>query len=327
MFKALVLHRNNGGLSASIEKVSQSDLPAHDVLIDVKYSSVNYKDALAVTGKGKIIRGEYPFVPGIDVAGEVISSKGGLYQSGDQVIGTGWSIGEAHWGGYAERAALQSQWLVPLPEGLSLQHAMTLGTAGFTAMLSVMALEDHHVTPTDGEIVVTGATGGVSSIAIYLLSQLGYSVVASTGKSDAETYLKNLGASRIIGREVLGEGPERPLDKGKWAGAIDSVGGATLAAVLSQTKRHGAVAACGLASGAEFETSVYPFILRGVNLLGIDSNTCPLDRRLEAWNRLAKEMPKDVLDDITEVISLEEVPAKCEELMAGRVKGRIVVEV
>ena len=327
MDKALFLSKSDETIHAAIQDLSPQALPPGDVLVDIHYSSLNYKDALAVTGKGAIIRGSYPFVPGIDLAGTVRHSDAPAYQPGDAVIATGWGIGENHWGGYATAMRLQSDWLVPLPDGMSPRSAMALGTAGFTAMLSVMALEEHGITPGSGEIVVTGATGGVGSLSIALLKNKGYEVVASTGKSDATDYLKDLGASRVIERKELGEGPQKPLDRGLWAGAVDSVGGKTLAALLSQMKRHGAVAACGLAGGASLHTTVFPFILRGVNLLGIDSNTCPPDRRVAAWKRLQADVPEAVLANISHVIPLTHVPAASETLLAGKVKGRTIVDV
>ena len=325
MFNALLVRKSDSRQTTGIESVSENDLPPAGASIRVLYSSLNYKDALAVTGRGKIIRGDFPFVPGIDLAGEIVSSDSDLYHAGDLVIATGWGLGEDHWGGFAQRANLHADHLVRMPAGMTPFTAMALGTAGFTAMLSVMAVEEHGVKPEDGEIVVTGATGGVGSIAVLLLSRLGYHVVASTGKSEAGDYLKGLGATRIIARDELGKGPERPLDAGKWAGGIDSVGGDTLAALLSQTKRHSSIAACGLAGGANLNTTVFPFILRGVNLLGIDSNTCPTDRRTAAWQRLANAAPVDVLKQITKTIPLTAVPDYSEKLLTGQIKGRIVV--
>ena len=321
-----MLHKEDGEIRSSVEEIPINRLPEGDTLVDIDYSSVNYKDALAVTGTGAIIRGDYPFVPGIDLVGRIISTDSFEHTPGDVVIGTGWGLGEKHWGGYAGTMRVQSKWLVPLPEGMSPLHAMALGTAGFTAMLSVMALEDHHVTPDSGPIVITGATGGVGSLSVALLNRLGYEVIASTGKKEAKTFLESLGAHQIMDRDQLGQGPQRPLDRGHWAGAVDSVGGATLSALLSQTKRHGAIAACGLAGGASFESSVYPFILRGVNLLGIDSNTCPYPRRVSAWNRLNELVAPSTLEAITEVIPLTAVPQRCETLLAGQVKGRTVVD-
>ena len=326
-FQALVLDKTDDGVTADVRELDETQLPEGDVLVRVAYSSLNYKDGLAVMGKGKVVRGDYPFVPGIDLAGAVETSASGDYAPGDEVIVTGWGIGEATWGGYAEKARVHADWCVPLPEGLTSERAMAIGTAGFTAMLSVMALEDQDVRPGEGEVVVTGASGGVGSIAVALLGRLGYDVAASTGSASAHDYLKGLGAARIISRDELGEGPRRPLDTARWAGGVDTVGGATLAALLSQTARHGAVAACGLAGGSELNTTVFPFILRGVGLLGIDSNTCPSDVRREAWGRLARDLPKEALDSITQTIPLTDVPAMSERILRGDVRGRVVVEV
>ena len=325
-FQALVLDKKNDGVTADVRTLEEKQLPEGDVLVQVAYSSLNYKDGLAVTGRGEIIRGDYPFVPGIDLVGTVETSESSDYAPGDQVIVTGWGIGEAHWGGYAEKARVRSAWCVPLPDGMRPKEAMAIGTAGFTAMLSVMALEEQDVRPGSGEVVVTGASGGVGSIAVALLGGLGYDVVASTGSEAANDYLKDLGAIRIIHRDELGQGPRRPLDAAQWAGGIDTVGGATLAALLSQTGRHGAVAACGLAGGSELNTTVFPFILRGVSLLGIDSNTCPPDVRREAWSRLARDLSKETLASITQAIPLADVPAMSEAILKGDVRGRVVVE-
>ncbi len=327
MAQALILHQKEKEINVEFSDLDQSAFPAEDVLIEVSYSSLNYKDALAVTGKGKIVRGEFPFVPGIDLVGRVVSSKDPAFKEGDKVIGNGWGLGEAHWGGYAQMACVKSKSLIHLPDGMDEKHAMALGTAGFTAMLSVMMLEEHDVTPDKGEVVVTGATGGVGSIGIVLLSRLGYSVVASSGKTHAHDYLKELGSSRIIGRDVLGDGPRRALDKGLWAGAIDNVGGPALAALLSQMGRHGAVASCGLAHKAEFDTTVYPFILRGVALLGIDTSTCTHARRIAVWDRLTKDMPRDVLESLSTVIGLRDVLPTSNKMMDSNIQGRFIVDV
>lgn len=325
--RALVVRETNGDVVASVEQITAASMTNHgDVTVRVLYSSLNYKDALAITGKGKIIRGDYPFVPGIDLVGEVMDSKSSQYKRGDRVVATGWGIGEQHWGGYAEFARLRSEWLVPLPAGLRPAHAMGIGTAGFTAMLAVMAIEDAGVSPEFGEVVVTGATGGVGSYAVHLLSGRGYRVAASTGK-DATEYLSGLGAERIIGRDVLAAGAERPLDSGIWSGAVDSVGGKTLEAILSQTRRHGLVAACGLAGGAELNTTVFPFILRGVTLAGIDSNTCPKDRRQRAWEQLSRDVEGAVIDKMTQTIELDELSSASQTLLAGKITGRRIVRV
>lgn len=327
MPKALILSQADKKIHADLKEIPEADLPEEDVLVDILFSSINYKDALAVTGKGRIIKGSYPFVSGIDLVGTVRESTSQQFKPGDVVIGNGWGMGEKYWGGYATSMRVRSQSLIPMPQGMSPKVAMGLGTAGFTAMISVMALEEHGVLPSSGEVVVTGASGGVGSFSIALLSQLGYSVVASTGKTHEADFLTGLGASRLIDRHELGQGPQKPLDKGYWAGAVDSVGGQTLAALLSQTARHGAVAACGLAGGATLETTVFPFILRGVNLLGIDSTTCPTDRRLTAWSRLNEHITEAFIDSMAEVIPLSRVPELCKTLLASTIKGRLIVDV
>lgn len=326
--RALVLRKTGGGVRPSVEAIEEYP-PAHgDVLVSVLYSSLNYKDALAVTGRGKIIRGEYPFVPGIDFVGEVVRSDHAKFVSGDRVIGTGWGLGESHWGGYSELARVREEWLVPLPSALSPEDSMVIGTAGLTAMLSLMELQECGTATSGLEVVVTGASGGVGSMAVAILAASGYSVVASTGSHQAHDYLRRLGATRIIERDELGRGPSRPLDSARWSGAVDTVGGPTLAALLSQTDRHGSIASCGLAGGHALETTVFPFILRGVKLLGIDSNTCPITKRLAAWNRIGDLLSRDILDQIkAETISLEEVPEFSEKLLEGWVRGRIVVDV
>jgi len=331
MFDALVLDRPDGDLTVEVRQLSTEDLPAagpNEVRLEVLYSSLNYKDALAVTGAGKIIRDGYPIVPGIDLVGRVLESEVDGLAPGDYAIGTGWQLGEVDWGGYSQEAKVDGNKLVRLPKYLTPKQAMVAGTAGFTAMLSVMALEDHDVTPEDGEVVVTGASGGVGSMAITLLDALDYDVVASSGSEAAHDYLRARGAERIISRSALEDGPERPLEAGKWAGAVDAVGGSTLATLLAQLKRHGSVTSFGNAAGHALETSVFPFILRGVNLLGIDSNTCPTPRRQAAWRRLASILDEADFDDMTSrTIPLAAVPEACEDLMAGTVRGRIVVDV
>ncbi len=324
---ALLLTQSDEGLSAAVTAVEEADLPDGDVLIDVAYSSLNYKDGLAVTGKGKIVRGDFPFVPGIDLAGTVAKSESDRFAPGDEVILTGWGTGEDRWGGFAQRARATADHLVSLPEGLSLHEAMVIGTAGFTAMLAVMALEEHGVVPASGEVVVTGASGGAGSMAVALLHRLGYDVVASTGTEAAHDYLRTLGATRIIGRDELGNGPKHPMEKGRWAGAIDGVGGKTLATLIAQTERHGSIAAYGLAQSHELNTTVFPFILRGVNLLGIDSNTCPPERRRAAWQRLADLLTSADLEAMQQTIGLGDVIAYSETITRGETQGRIVVDV
>jgi acrylyl-CoA reductase (NADPH) len=325
--KALLLTQSDSGLDAAVTSVDESDLPEGDVLIDVAYSSLNYKDGLAVTGKGKIVRGEFPFVPGIDLAGTVAETESDRFEKGDEVILTGWGTGEDRWGGFAEYARASADHLVALPAGMSLKEAMTIGTAGFTSMLAVMALEEHGVTPDKGEVVVTGASGGAGSMAIAILSALGYDAVASTGTESAHDYLRALGAKRIVGRDEFGSGPERPMEKARWAGAIDAVGGPTLAALIAQTERHGSVASYGLAQSHELNTTVFPFILRGVNLLGIDSNTCPTERRIEAWQRLDDVLDSSTLESIQQTIGLGDVLDYSEKITRGETQGRIVVDV
>jgi len=331
VFDALVLDRHDGEQVVEIRTLEETDLPAVDgdeTLVDVLYSSLNYKDALAVTGEGKIIRGDVPITPGIDLVGRVVSTESDRFEAGDFVIGTGWQLGEVVWGGYTQRLRVDAAKLVPLPDAMTPHQAMIVGTAGFTAMLAVMALEDHSTTPADGDIVVTGASGGAGSIAVALLDALDFSAVASTGSEDAHAYLQALGASEIVDRSAFEDGPERPMERGRWAGAIDAVGGNTLAAIIAQLQRHASVAAFGNAGGHEVHTTVFPFILRGVNLLGIDSNTCPNDRRVTAWTRLADLLADDVLDRITaRTIPLAAVPEASRDVLDGAVRGRIVVEV
>lgn len=326
-FKALVLESVQEGTSSSIQLLKTDVLPEGDTTVAVLYSSLNYKDALAVTGKGKIIRGAYPFVPGIDLAGRVIASSSNRFRAGDLVIGTGWGLGEHTWGGYSGVQRVHSEWLVPLPDGMTPEASMVVGTAGLTAMLGLMVLEKNGLKPGSGDVVVTGATGGVGSVAVCLLSAAGHRVVASTGSMDQTDYLRDLGAAEIIPRNELGGGPKQPLESGRWAGAIDSVGGATLAAILSSLRRHASVAACGLAGGSDLQTTVFPFILRGVNLLGVDSNTADYEDRIEAWTRISRLLSKEILLRIKEVIPLSRVPEKSNELLEGKVRGRIVVDV
>ena len=331
MFDALVLDRSDGELTVNVQALSGDDLPdagPDEVRVEVLYSSLNYKDALAVTGAGKIIRGGYPIVPGIDLVGRVVESRMAAFDPGDHVIGTGWELGEVDWGGYSQEAKVDGNKLVPLPSTLTPKQAMVAGTAGFTAMLSVLALEEHDVDPDDGEVVVTGASGGAGSLGVTLLSALDYDVVASTGSEEAHDYLRARGADRIADRAEFEGGPERPMEAGQWAGALDAVGGDTLATLIAQLQRHGAVASFGNAAGHTLETSVFPFILRGVHLLGIDSNTCPNDRRRRAWRRLASILSDEDFDDVTaRTISLDDIPETSREVLSGAVQGRIVVDV
>jgi acrylyl-CoA reductase (NADPH) len=325
-FKALVLDRRDDQVEATIRRLNHHDLPAGEVLVRVAWSGLNYKDALAVTNRGRIVR-SFPMVPGADLAGTVVASESPDFAPGEAVLVTGYGSGEDHWGGYTQLNRLQSAWLVPLPRGLSLKHAMAVGTAGFTAMLGTMSLAEHNVVPGDGEIIVTGAAGGVGSFAVALLSRQGYQVVAATGRPELADYLEGLGAASLVARVELDQPSDRPLASERWAGALDTVGGLTLANLIRSTRRHGSIAACGLAGGTDLQTTVYPFILRGVNLLGIDSNYCPPGRRREAWARVAAELPAATIDAIAQQVApLEAVPQLAGEVLAGRVRGRIVVD-
>jgi len=326
-FPALVLDNAGGQVTAGLRDLTLGDLPPGEVLVRVAYSSLNYKDGLAVANRGRIVKG-YPIVPGVDLAGTVAESSAPEFASGDAVVVTGRGIGEEHWGGYSGFARVQAEWIVRPPPGMSLLDAMTIGTAGYTAMLAAMILEDHGVTPGDGEVVVTGAAGGVGSFAVALLSKAGHRVVASTGRAELADYLAGLGAAELLPRDVLGAPPARPLLSARWAGAVDNVGGPTLASLVATTRRHGTIASCGLAGGAELHTTVYPFILRGVNLMGVDSNYCPHDRRQAAWDRLGRDVDRATLDAVRHaVIPLADVPRWAEEILAGRVRGRVVVAV
>jgi acrylyl-CoA reductase (NADPH) len=323
-FKAIVIGKSDQGQSVEFTELTDADLMEGDVTVDVEHSTVNYKDGLAVTGKAPIIR-KYPLVPGVDFAGTVRSSSNPSFRAGDKVVLNGWSVGESHHGGFAGRARVKGDWLVHLPDVFSTAEAMAIGTAGFTAMLAVLALEEQGVKPDAGEILVTGAAGGLGSIAISLLSTLGFTVVASTGRLSEEAYLKSLGAGTLIDRSELSV-PPKPLGKMRWAGAVDSVGSVTLANILSQTKYGGAVAACGLAQGSDLPSTVMPFILRGVKLIGIDSVHCPRAKRLEAWQRLARDLDKSRLAAVTSHVKLADVPRVAAEIVSGRVRGRIVVD-
>jgi acrylyl-CoA reductase (NADPH) len=323
-FKALVLTQKNGKTEHHIRQLSVDELPEGDVLVAVRYSSLNYKDCLAVTGRGKIVR-QYPMIPGVDLTGEVLSSDSPDFLAGDEVLLTGWGVGEGHWGGYTQKARLKSEWLIHLPEGLEQLRAMAIGSAGLTAMLCVMALEDQGVTPDQGSILVTGASGGVGGVAVALLAELGYSVAAVTGRRDNDSYLYRLGATEIVNRTEL-EQPARPLEKQRWAGAIDTVGGKVLARLLAEMKYGGTVAATGLTGGSELHTTVMPFILRAIKMVGVEVTTCPVPLRKIAWRRLGNELQDGHLEQIFKVISLEEVPFYAEDLIAGRVKGRVVID-
>ena len=324
MFKALVLEQQDGETRAQTRQLELADLPDGEVLVDVVLSSLNYKDGLAVTGTGKIVR-DFPMVPGIDFAGTVAESASGSFRPGDSVILTGWGVGERYWGGYAQKARARPEWLVPMPEGLDARKAMTIGTAGLTAMLCVMTLEEAGVAPDSGKVLVTGAAGGVGSIAVLLLSQLGYEVTAQSGRPETRDFLAGLGASDFVSRDEMSQ-PGRPLETQRWAGAVDVTGGAILARVLAEMNYGGAVAACGLAASFKLETTVMPFILRNVSLRGVDSVYCPIDRRTEAWRRLAHELPDSAFDEIGSVIGLEEVPGAAADIIAGKIKGRTLVD-
>ena len=324
-FKALVLEEDDGKVSNQIKDLSVDDLPEGDVLVRVEYSDVNYKDGMIVNGIGGLVR-NYPHVPGIDFSGTVEETSHARFKAGDKVVLTGWRVGEVHWGGYAKRARVNGDWLVALPEGLSTRQAMAVGTAGLTSMLCVMALEDYGLTTDAGPVLVTGAAGGVGSVAVAILARLGYSVTASTGRESLHGYLKSLGASEIVARADLSEPSKRPLESENWAGAIDTVGSTTLARLLTQIKYGGSVAACGLAAGPKLETTVIPFLLRGVNLLGIDSVMQPYENRVRVWNRIASDLPHDKLEEMTDVIGLEGVAEAASSILVGQVRGRLVVD-
>ena len=324
-FEALVLSQTDDKTEKRVMELGVDDLPEGDVLVRVEYSDVNYKDGMIVNGIGGLVR-QYPHVPGIDFAGVVEESYHSRFKSGDKVVLTGWRVGEVHWGGYAQKARVNGDWLVALPDALSTRQAMAVGTAGLTSMLCVKALESNGITPKAGPVLVTGAAGGVGSIAVAILARLGYSVAASTGREALHGYLKSLGATEIVARAELAEVSKRPLEKEIWAGAVDTVGSTTLARVLAQLKYNGSVAACGLAAGPKLETTVIPFLLRGINLLGIDSVMQSYENRVATWNRIASDLPHDKLEEMTEVIGLEDVGKAAAEILAGQVRGRLVVE-
>jgi acrylyl-CoA reductase (NADPH) len=326
MFKGLLLRETDGKVTSAIESLSEDQLPIGDVTVRVTHSTLNYKDGLVLNGLGRLVR-QYPHVPGVDFAGEVVQSSHAKFKAGDKVILTGWRVGEAQWGGYAELARVKGDWLVHLPDGLSLRQAMAIGTAGFTAMLAVIALEEHGVTPTYGPVLVTGAAGGLGSVATAILAKLGYSVTCSTGRVETHDYLRALGASEIIDRDSIAKPSGKPLETERWGGAIDAVGGSTLAAILPQIKLRGSIASCGLAGGSKLETTVIPFLLRGVNLLGIDSVFCPMTLRQAAWSRITHDVPFDKLESSIEMAKLEDLPRLGKEILDGKVRGRVVVEI
>jgi acrylyl-CoA reductase (NADPH) len=325
MFKAIVVDKDADVYQANLAEVDEAQLPEGDVTVRVAYSTLNYKDGLAISGSSPVVR-RFPMVPGIDLAGTVEASSHAAYKAGDRVLLNGWGVGEGHWGGLAQKARLNGDWLIPLPAGLSERQAMAIGTAGYTAMLCLIALERHGLTPESGEVLVTGANGGVGSFAIALLARRGYTVIAATGRPAEAEYLKRLGATTIIDRAELSS-PGRALAKERWAAAIDSVGSHTLANVCAGTRADGLVAACGLAQGMDFPSTVAPFILRGVSLLGINSVTRPYKERVEAWERLCTGLDLAQLDEITREIGLSETIAVAHELLEGKVRGRVVVDV
>lgn len=325
MFKAILIEKDDRGYRANVTNIESSQLPEGDVTVEVCYSSLNYKDGLAISGKGPVVR-QFPMVPGIDLVGKVIESNCNQYQLDDLVLLNGWGVGEKHWGGLAQIARLNSQWLIPLPEKFSPKQAMAIGTAGYTAMLAVIALEKNGITPDKGPILVTGANGGVGSFAITILTKLGYQVVASTGRSDESEYLTAIGAKQIIDRNELSQAG-KPLQKERWAGVIDSVGSHTLANACASTMYGGTVAACGLAQGMDFNSSVAPFILRGITLAGIDSVMRPYHDRVEAWQRLADILSDSELTQISHEISLAQVIPTIDKLMNGQIRGRVIVDV
>lgn len=325
MFNAILINKDDQGYRAELSQVDEASLPEGDVKVRVLYSTLNYKDGLAITGKGPVVR-SFPMVPGIDFAGEVLESTSPDFKVGDMVLLNGWGVGEGHWGGLAQQARVKSEWLIPLPKGFTAKQALAIGTAGYTAMLCVMALQKHGLKPSDGEVLVTGAAGGVGSFAITLLNKLGFTVVASTGRMAEADYLRKLGASEVIDRAAL-SAPGKPLAKERWAAVVDSVGSHTLANACAQTKSDGAVAACGLAQGMDFPSSVAPFILRGVTLYGINSVTVKKVKRIAAYEQLSKLVDLNTLEEISREISLEDSVKYAAELMAGNIRGRLIVDV
>ena len=325
-FNALIVNKQEEQFTVEIKQLKLTDLPNGEVLIRVHYSSVNYKDSLASIPNGNIVN-TYPFVPGIDLAGVVVSSEDARFRAGDEVIATSYEIGVTHFGGYSEYARIPAQWIVPVPKGLTLKEAMIIGTAGFTAALSVWRLQENNSSPEKGKVLVTGATGGVGSFAVSILSTLGFNVEASTGKESEQAYLKKIGANTIVSREEVYDGKVRALGKQKWAAAVDPVGGEPLASLLSQIQYGGSVAVSGLTAGTKLPTTVFPFILRGVNLLGIDSVNCPMETRLKIWNRLATDFkPKNLEELIQQEVTLDQLPDVLPTLLKGQARGRILVK-
>lgn len=326
MFKALVLEEKEGKVSGGVQELDDARLPPGDVTVAIDYSTLNYKDGMVLGGLGRLVR-SYPHVPGIDFAGTVEASDTPAWKPGDKVVLTGWRVGELYWGGYAQKARVKGDWLVALPSSLTTKQAMAIGTAGFTSMLAVLALKAHKVTPASGDVLVTGAAGGVGSVATAILAKLGYRVVASTGRAETHDYLRSLGAADIIDRASIATPSGKPLDPERWAGCVDAVGGTTLAAILPQIRYRGSVAACGLAGGTKLDTTVIPFLLRGVNLLGIDSVMCPKEIREDAWRRLGSDLPLDKLDGMIETAGLTDLPRLGPQILGGKVKGRVVIDV
>jgi acrylyl-CoA reductase (NADPH) len=328
MFRALVMEKSGDAPAvAALRELDESALPAGDVTVAVEYSTLNYKDGLCLSGNGGGVVRTWPHVPGIDFSGSVLASDDARYKPGDKVVLTGWRVGEVHWGGYAQKARVKADWLVPLPAGLTTRQTMAVGTAGLTAMLAIQALEDHGLTPDKGEVLVTGAAGGVGSIAVALLAAMGYQVAAVTGRPETEAYLRDLGAQRIIPRNELAETVKRPLETETWAGCVDAVGGAMLARVLGQLRYGASAAAVGLAGGASLPASVIPFLLRGVNLLGIDSVSKPYPDRVRAWDRIATHMPVGKLEAMIHPATLGDLPGLGEAILKGAVQGRVVIDV
>ena len=327
-FNALLVEQDESSkkTSAAVQQLDENQLPEGDVTIDVEYSTVNYKDGLCIGPGGGLVR-TYPHVPGIDFAGKVAQSSASNYSVGDKVVLTGWRVGEARWGGYSQKARVKSEWLVPLPDGITTRQAMAVGTAGFTAMLAVMALQDHGLQPDSGPVLVTGGAGGVGSVAIAILDNLGFEVAAVTGRPEAADYLKSLGATTIVARDEINETVKRPLEAETWAGCVDAVGGAMLARVLGQMKYGASAASVGLAGGAQLPATVIPFLLRGVNILGIDSVMQPYDNRLRAWNRLTEALPMEKLESMTTSATLSDLPDIGKQILEGKVRGRVVVDV
>ena len=326
MFRALVLEESGAGITPSVRQLEDSALPPGNVTVAVEYSTINYKDGLVINGGGGLVK-RWPHVPGIDLAGTVLKSDHPAYKPGDKVVLTGWRVGEVHWGGLAQKASVNGDYLLPLPSGLTTRQAMAIGTAGLTAMLAVMALEFHGLTPEMGEVLVTGAAGGVGSVATAILANRGFRVVASTGRVETQEYLAKLGAATVIDRACFADPAKRPLESERWEGCVDSVGGNTLARVLAQMKYGGAVAAVGLAGGSRLEHTVIPFLLRGVSLLGIDSVMCPQALRIKAWDRLCTDLPPQQLESVTQTVALAEVPRLAAEILKGQLRGRTVVDV